>query len=113
MNITKRSPEHGKNLEAMPELAERLAQVRWSVTQAEQAIERRFPGALEEIKQQAHPEQGEGQADYVADTPEINGYGHSELTPDNISSIRESINRSATRADVMKPGVENNAQKAA
>lgn len=115
MNITKRSPEHYRNLEAMPELAERLAQVRWSITQAGQAIERRFPGALDEIKPQETQveDQSKSQVDSAPDSPEINGYGHSELTPDNISNIREAINRSATTADVMKPGVEHDSQEAA
>lgn len=113
MKITSQSPEHYRVLEKMPELAERLAQVRQSISQAEQAIERRFPGALDEIKQQAQADQGESQADYPASSPEINGYGHSELTAENVSNIREAINRSAATAHAMKPGVEHDSQEAA
>jgi|GEM_PF-2332415 hypothetical protein len=91
MKMNKLSPE--QHHEKMPELAERLRVVTESISRARQVISWKYP---EELAQREQPEFG--QADSLPSTeqqysPNIKGVGHSEMTAENVTDLREAISR--------------------
>lgn len=113
MNVFNLSPEKYKSPELAPELAERMSEVQQSVRRIEWVIQNAYPEEF--LQQQTASEMYQGQqlANSAAEAPQIQGVGHSELTPDNVTNIRSAIDRYASPTNFLQEGIRNDTEKAA